>query len=175
MSRLADQIKQVLPVFSALETPPALIGGLALAAHRVVRATSDVDFLVAAADADHVHDLLLSLGYRCIHRSQDAANYARSDERFDLLYAYRPIASRLLSQAPTRQTPIGSLRIISAEGLIGFKLQALCNDPSRVRDLDDIRQLLQANLGQLDMAEVKQYFTLFEREELLDELLARGN
>ncbi len=175
MSRLADQIKQVLPVFSALETPPALIGGLALAAHRVVRATSDVDFLVAAADADRVQDLLLSLGYRCIHRSQDAANYARSDERFDLLYAHRPIASRLLSQAPTRQTPIGSLRIISAEGLIGFKLQALCNDPSRVRDLDDIRQLLQANLGQLDMAEVKQYFTLFEREDLLDELLAGRN
>jgi len=175
MSRLVDQIKQVLQAFSALEMPPALIGGLALAAHRVVRATSHVDFLVAAGDADRVHDLLLSHGYHCIHRSQDAANYARTDEGFALLYAHRPIASRLLSQAPTRQTPFGSLRIISAEGLIGFKLQALCNDPSRGRDLDDIRQLLRANLGQLDMAEVKQYFALFEREELLDELLSGRN
>lgn len=172
MSRLADQIKQVLPAFSAFETPPALIGGLALAAHRVVRATTDVDFLVAAADAERVHELLLSLGYHCIHRTQDAANYARSDERFDLLYAHRSIASRLLRQAPTRQTPFGSLRIISAEGLIGFKLQALCNDPGRDRDLDDIRQLLRVNLAQLDLAEVRQYFALFEREELLDELLA---
>jgi hypothetical protein len=105
MSRLADQIKQVLPAFSALATPPALIGGLALAAHRVVRATSDVDFLVAAADAEHVHDLLLSLGYHCVHRSEDAANYVRGDEAFDLRYAHRPIANRLLSQAATRVTP----------------------------------------------------------------------
>lgn len=172
MSRLADQIKQVLPAFSALATPPALIGGLALAAHRVVRATSDVDFLVAAADAEHVHDLLLSLGYHCVHRSDDAANYARGDEGIDLLYAHRPIALRLLSQAATRDTPFGRLRIISAEGLIGFKLQALCNNPSRGRDLDDIRQLLSANRQQLDMAEVRQYFALFEREALLDELLA---
>jgi hypothetical protein len=28
MSRLADQIQQVLPAFSELETPPALIDGL---------------------------------------------------------------------------------------------------------------------------------------------------
>lgn len=172
MSRLVDQIKQVLPAFSALATPPALIGGLALAAHRVVRATSDVDFLVAAADADRIHDLLLSLGYHCVQRSEDAANYVRSDEAFDLLYAHRPIASRLLSQAAVRDTPFGRLRVISAEGLIGFKLQALCNNPSRGRDLDDIRQLLSANQQILDMAEVRQYFQLFEREALLDELLA---
>ncbi len=42
-------------MFSELETPPALIGGLALAAHKVIRATRDVDFLVAAVDADRVH------------------------------------------------------------------------------------------------------------------------
>lgn len=64
MSRLADQIQQVLPVFSELETPPALMNGLALAAHKVIRATRDVDFLVAAVDADRVHGLLLTLGYR---------------------------------------------------------------------------------------------------------------
>lgn len=51
VSRLADQIQRVLPVFSELETPPALIGGLALAAHKVIRAKRDVDFLIAAVDA----------------------------------------------------------------------------------------------------------------------------
>lgn len=74
MSRLADQIQQVLPVFSELQTPPALIDGLALAAHKVIRATRDVDFLVVAVDADCVHGLLLTLGSRCVHRSADAAN-----------------------------------------------------------------------------------------------------
>lgn len=131
-----------------------------------------MDFLVAAEDAERVHALLLSLGYRCIHRSEDAANYVRDDEGFDLLYAHRPIARQLLQQAATRDTALGRLRIISAEGLIGFKLQALCNDPSRGRDLDDIRQLLSQNRSRLNMAEVRQYFVLFEREPLLDELLA---
>lgn len=37
MSRLSGQIQQVVPVFSELETPPALMFGLALAAHKVVR------------------------------------------------------------------------------------------------------------------------------------------
>lgn len=174
MSRLADQIRQVLPAFSAMDTPPALIGGLALAAHRVVRATTDVDFLVAADDAERVHELLLALGYECLHRSVDAANYGRGDEGFDLLYAHRPDASRLLQQAQIRDTPLGRLRVISAEGLIGFKLQALCNDPTRGRDFDDIRQLLRANRTQLDMDEVRKYFAIFEREALLDELLAEG-
>lgn len=172
MSRLADQIQQVLPQFSELDTPPALIGGLALAAHRVIRATRDVDFLVAAEDSGRVNALLLSLGYRCVHRSADAANYVRGDEGFDLLFAHRPIANRLLTRAELRETPFGRLRVISAEGLIGFKLQALCNDPSRGRDLDDIRQLLQANRAELDMAEVRRYFQLFDREEVLNELLA---
>ena len=40
------------------------------------------------------------------------------------------------------------------------------------QDLEDIRGLLRANAGALDMSEVRRYFALFERENLLDELLA---
>lgn len=96
----------------------------------------------------------------------------RGDEGFDLLYAHRPVAADLLRRARPRETLLEWMRVISAEGLIGFKLQALHQDPSRHRDLDDIRQLLRANRGQLDLAEVRRYFQLFECEALLDELLA---
>ena len=41
---------------------PALIGGLAVVAHQVVRATKDVDFLVELEAADKVHAALLNLG-----------------------------------------------------------------------------------------------------------------
>lgn len=174
MSRLVDQIKQALAAFVGCKTPPALIGGLALAAHQVVRATRDVDFLVDADDADHLHVILLGLGYRCVHRSEDAANYQRNDEGLDLLYARRPIARRLLGEASERTTALGNLRVISAEGLIGFKLQALVNNPSRGRDLDDIRALLRAQRGKLNLTEVRDYFALFNRTELLDELLAQN-
>ena len=171
MARLIDQIREAVAAFVGLRTPPALIGGLALAAHQVVRATRDVDFLVDADDAERLHALLLGLGYQCIHRSEDAANYLRGDEGLDLLYAHRPEARRLLATAQERETGMGRLRVISAEGLVGFKLQGFVNDASRMRDLDDIRALLRANRGTLDMQEVRRYFALFDREPLLDELL----
>ena len=170
MSRLLDQIKEALAFFAGLKTPPALIGGLALASHGVVRATRDVDFLVDAGDADRLHDILLGLGYRCIHRSEDAANYLRGEDGFDALYAHRPMARRLLSEADERQTGFGRLRVIGAEGLIAFKLQGYVNDPTRVRDLDDLRALFKVNAGQLDMDEVRRYFALFDREDLLEAL-----
>jgi hypothetical protein len=171
MSRLVDQIKQALVAFVGCKTTPALIGGLALAAHQVVRATRDVDFLADAEDAERLHEILLALGYRCVHRSEDAANYLRDDEGLDLLYAHRPVAKRLLNEAIERETIMGPLRVISAEGLIGFKLQALVNNPSRLRDLEDIRALLRAQRGRLNMAEVREYFAMFDRMEMLDGLL----
>jgi hypothetical protein len=174
VSRLVDQIAQAVTAFAGCKTTPALIGGLALAAHQVVRATRDIDFLVDADDADRTHAIVLSLGYRCAHRSADAANYVRGDEGLDVLYARRPIARRLLAEASERATALGALRVVSAEGLIGFKLQALVNNPGRARDLDDIRALLRAQRGRLNMAEVRDYFALFDRQELLDELLAQA-
>lgn len=172
VTRLVDQIKEALAAFAGVKTPPALIGGLALAAHQVVRATQDVDFLADAADAGRLHDILIGLGYHCIHRSEDAANYLRGDEGLNLLYAHRPIARRLLAEAQVRDTGLGRLRVITAEGLIAFKLQGFVNDPARARDLDDIRGLLRANHGTLDMAEIREYFVLFDRENLFDELIA---
>lgn len=172
MHRLADQLSEALSAFVGVSPAPALIGGLALAAHKVVRATRDIDFLANADDADLLHSRLLALGYRCIHRSADAANYLRADEGLDLLYAHRPQARQLLAEATERETQWGRVRVIGAEGLIGFKLQGFVNSPERVRDLDDIRALLRANRGQLDLAKIRGYFGLFDREGLFDELLA---
>ena len=46
-------------MFARNSTEPALIGGLALVAHQVVRATKDVDFLVEAEADGRVHDAVL--------------------------------------------------------------------------------------------------------------------
>jgi len=175
MSRIVHQIREVLALFAQCKSPPALIGGLALAAHKVVRATQDIDFLAAAADADTLHGLLLGLGYRCIHRSEDAANYRRGDEGIDFLYAHRPASARLLAEARDHETAMGRMRVISAEGLIGFKLQAFVNNPKRTQDVEDIRSLLRNNRGALKMDEVKRYFALFDREKLFDELVSDAN
>lgn len=172
MSRLAEQIKQAVAALAGCKTPPALIGGVALAAHQVIRATRDVDFLADAEDADHIHDVLTKLGYHCRYRSEDSANYVRDDEGLDLIYARRPKSRHLLAGSMDRDTALGCLRIISAEGLIGLKLQALVNNPSRGTDRDDILALLRAHRDRLNMDEVRDYFALFNRMEQLDEWLA---
>jgi hypothetical protein len=171
MSNLADQIREALVMFERQGTAPALIGGLAVVAHKVVRATKDVDFLVEAEAADIVHDALLKLGYKCLYRSEDAANYVRATEGLDLLYAHRPLARRLLAQATERETPMGRMRIISVEGLIGFKLQGFVNDATRTRDIEDIRALFKVHRTSLNVEELREYFALFNKLELLDELL----
>jgi len=138
-SRLRRQITEVIAVLESARVPAALIGGLALAPHGVVRATQDVDLLTDASSADALDRELTNLGYRCVHRSADAANDLRGDERLDLLYASRPVARQLLAAAQPRSTPFGALNVISLEGLIAFKLQGLINDPRRTQDPEYIR------------------------------------
>lgn len=170
-SGLGRQIEEVTAMLNGIGAPFALIGGLALASYDVVRATQDVDLLVPLEKADEIDAQLMSLAYRCVHRDSNAANYVRNRERVDFLYASRPIASRLLQNARQLVTTLGMLRVISPEGLIGFKLQGFVNDPRRTQDLEDIRALLRVNRSQLDLSEVRQYFQLFDREALLDDLL----
>jgi hypothetical protein len=162
VSRLGKQIAEVAAALNAIGVRFALIGGLALASHKVVR---------EAEKAEEIEAELLRLGYLRLHRSADAGNYVRGDERVDFLFASRPVARRLLDSAAELKTALGELRVVSAEGLIGFKLQGLVNDPRRTQDLEDIRALLRANRAALDMEEVRGYFRLFDREPMLDELL----
>jgi hypothetical protein len=171
ISRLGKQIAEVTAVLNRIGARFALIGGLALASHSVIRATQDIDLLIDMEKAEEIDEALTQLGYRCLHRSAEAGNYQRGDERVDFLYASRPIARRLLAGATELHTSLGNLRVISTEGLIGFKLQGLVNNPRRTQDLEDIRALLRANRAKLDMIEVREYFRLFNREPLLDELL----
>lgn len=171
LSRLGKQIAEIITTLTSVGAPFALIGGLALAPHKVVRATQDVDLLTDAGKAEDIDRALAQLGYRCLHRSADAGNYARGDERVDFLYAHRPMALRLLGAAQVLETTLGRVPVVSVEGLLAFKLQGLANDPRRTQDLEDIRSLIRANRSTLNLAEAREYFRLFNRESLLEELL----
>ncbi len=97
LSRLGRQIAEVTAALQRIGAWYALTGGLALASDHVVRATQDVNLLTEGDQADAIESELIKLGYQRLHRSADAGNYSRGDERVDLLYAHRPIARRLLA------------------------------------------------------------------------------
>jgi hypothetical protein len=66
---------------------------------------------------------------------------------------------------------LGEVRVVSTEGLIGLKIQAF-NNPRRTQDLEDIKALIiAANRQALKMDEVREYFRLFNREALLEEII----
>jgi predicted nucleotidyltransferase len=170
-SRLGQQVEEVAAALGEAGVPFALIGGLALAVHHVVRGTTDVDLLADSDSADAVDQVAAKLGYHARHRSPDVLNYLRGDQRLDILLAGRHISRQLLREARVFQTGFGALPVVSVEGIIGFKLQALANDPRRLQDMDDIRKLIAANKRSIDIARLKSYFELFDREQLLQELL----
>ena len=87
--------------------------------------------------------------------------------------------SRLLSQIKEALALFVSLKtppalIASAssvrKGSLPSNCRAYVNEPTRVRDPDDLHALFKANAGQLDMDEVRRYFALFDREDLLEAL-----
>jgi hypothetical protein len=161
--------------FAGAGIPHAVIGALAMAPHGAGRATATLDFIADGERADDVDRLLRAHGYDCLHRAEFAANYASADPvrgRVDFLLARRQRGPEILARAREHPVLETRVRVVDAEDLIGLKVQGFSNDPSRRHiDLADIQRLLRFAPA-LDLARVREYFRLFDREKELDALLA---
>lgn len=145
----------------------ALIGGFALPFHGIRRTTGDVDFLVEAAGADALHEALLAAGWVSLHRSADAANYRGGSVGIDVIFARRPPTRAMLARAGTPSDRV-DVPVVDVEGIIGLKLQAMVNDPTRRRrDEADIVDLLTLHLPHVDRALLREYFELFGEADAL--------
>ena len=156
----------------------ALIGGLALAMRGVQRATVDVDFLISADDLGAAERLLARAGYERRYRSENVSHYRAPDPdggRIDILHAFRAHARGMLQRAT--RIDVGddlSLPVAAVEDLIGLKIQAAFNDPSRAQaDWQDIRRLLEAAAHrgeEPDWSLIADYLDVFEQSERIDVL-----
>ena len=169
-ARLFEQLRELLSRFEETGIRHALIGGLAVNVHGYSRATHDVDFLIDLEDEDKLHALMLELGYRAIDRREDLSSYVRGDRRTDFLHAHREVGRRLLAGASRIAYGDLEIPVISAEGLLGFKIQAFSDDPRRLKDLSDMLEVMRERGPTLNWEEVRGYFATFGREELFDEL-----
>jgi hypothetical protein len=152
----------------------ALIGGLALAAHGAARATSDLDLLADGERSSDVDRILRARGFECLQRSENVANYVaavRERGRVDFLFARQAYGRAMLERAALHTILGAPIRVVDAADLIGLKVQSSSNDPSRrYLDLADIDRLLRR--AEVDLARVREYFRLFDREKELDALLS---
>ena len=101
------------------------------------------------------------------------ANYLLDNTlRLDFLFARRKYTRAMLERALPLRVRIVDTHMVRGEDLIGLKLQAMHNDPSRIQDEQDIRLLMRLLRVTLDERLLGEYFDLFDRREWLDELLS---
>lgn len=174
-------LKVITEVVGALEAAGiryATIGGFAMALRGVQRATVDLDFILMLDDLAKADEILRGFGYARAFRSENVSHYLSSDGdwgRIDLLHAFRgPTLGMLRRAEPIEIEPGVTLRVVQIEDIVGLKVQALCNDPSRAEnDWHDIRQLVRTAREQdvpLDWDLVADYLKLFGLLDRITEL-----
>ena len=65
------------------------------------------------------------------------------------------------------------VKTLLPEDLIGLKIQAISNDPENrfLIDAPDIQRLLALHQDKMDLELIREYFRIFDKEDLLDEWL----
>ncbi|MDZ7754636.1 MAG: hypothetical protein U5S82_24030 [Gammaproteobacteria bacterium] len=168
-------LKSLVHGFDREDVAYAMMGGFALGLWGVQRATVDLDFLVRKADLPRVHAIMTGMNYHLLHQSENVSQYVSDLRVFgevDYLHAFREATTHMLARAATKPLFGGVLEIpvLLPEDLIGLKVQAFVNDPSRSRDRDDIIALMDRHGNSMDWTRIEGYFALFERLDLLAEL-----
>ena len=169
-------LKFILEKFKEEAIDFALIGGFALQASGVTRATMDIDFLVLTEKSTKIKEIMLKHGYELLHESEDVLNFASKKfelGRVDFLLAHRKYTLAMLKRAEENSVFDGkfTVKVVKVEDQIGLKVQSSSNDPARYhQDMADIRALIKNNYSSLNMSLVEEYFSLFNRQKELSEL-----
>lgn len=146
----------------------ALIGGIALGSLGVNRATADLDLLIDENDYVSAKSLLLQNGFTLRSESAEVAHFSGIGY-LDLLLARRPMSREMLKRA--KALPPLNIKCVSAEDIIGLKIQAYKNDSRReLRDKADIQQLIELYQDQLDWNRIRQYADLFSEWTVIESL-----
>lgn len=161
-------LRQLESIFAAARARWALVGGFALQAYGVSRATFDIDVASEARMQGVIVTALERLGYQTLHFSAGFTNHLHDDGaqgRVDIVYVDAATADGLFGAArPHEIFPGIEVPVPSVEHLIAMKVHAMKNDPDRVlQDCADIRALLRST--GTDPIAVRPWF---ERAHLLD-------
>lgn len=168
--------KKVVPLiideFEKEEIAYSLIGGFALGAFGIMRATMDLDFLVDQKDLARVEAVMRKYNYRCVFKTENVSQYVSDAKIFgeiDFLHAFRTVSLSMLKKAKEISVLDGKLkiRVLQPEDIIALKVQALVNDPGReTKEFADIEAVMDHFKEKLDWQLIKEYFELFKKAEL---------
>ena len=149
----------------------ALIGGFALAVLGVARATDDVDYLIHESQKESAKAALIEVGWRIDLETDEVIHFV-GPGNVDMLIARRPLSQEMLIKASV--LPPLDIPCVSAEAIIGLKIQAYKNDRSReFQDKADIQSLIQQHGETLKWDEIRTYADLFGEMPFIETLRGR--
>lgn len=169
-------LKYLVKLFNEEKIPYALIGGLALDIHGIIRTTKDIDILIPVEELDKVGAFLLEHGYKQLFKTTDVASYISDNiilGRVDLILAQRKYTKEMLRNTISFKTKISqnNVNVVNLNDLIGLKIQAYFGRKERKAiDLEDIKSIIRKYKGKLNYSKIKEYFSLFGAEDLLKEI-----
>ena len=170
--------KVVLRKFEDENIRYGLIGGFAMGVMGILRTTIDLDLLLLVDDLEKAEDILKEAMYTCRHKTEHVSQYT-SDVKplgsIDILHAAKQISRGMLDR--TKKYPVFdtyTVPVLAPEDIIGLKIQAFSNNPSRRNgDIQDIRLILEHGRhtkNTIDWELLEDYFSLFRQDDLLHEL-----
>ncbi|MCB1121773.1 MAG: hypothetical protein KJT03_09510 [Verrucomicrobiae bacterium] len=156
----------------------AVIGGFALGLWEVTRSTVDMDFLLLVDDIPRAETILSKFSYRRTFKNESVGQYVSDLAPYghiDVIFAFRTISKNMLKRRVKKVLPgPNNVYTLLPEDLIGLKLQASVNNPSReAQEFSDINRLIQAALKRgdtMDWELLEEYFGLFDRLNQLTHL-----
>jgi len=164
-------LEKMIPEFKKNRIRYALIGGFALGAWGIPRATMDLDFLIHKEDLNKLDKILTKMGYKLRFRSENVSQYKSNKKdlgTLDFLHAFRKISLQMLARAESKEVQKGKLniRLASPEDIVGLKIQAMANDPRRkLKELADIEAILRLYKKKINWKLIQEYFQLFQLED----------
>jgi hypothetical protein len=169
-------LKFIINEFKKQGVDYALIGGFAMGALGVMRATMDLDFLLNRKDISQIEKIMEKYNYKCVFKTENVSQYVSEIKHFgeiDFIHAFRKISISMLKRAREIAILGGKYKakVLNPEDIIGLKLQASVNDESRkMREYTDIEAIMDYYKEKLDWDLLKEYFVLFEKENDFNKL-----
>lgn len=169
-------LEKLLTAFKEQDIRYALMGGFAMGVWGGSRSTVDLDFLVHRDDMRSIHGILTSLGYEILNKTENVSQYTSPLKIFggiDFIHAFREASVEMLQRAVKKDIFGGKLKIktLIPEDIIGLKLQAVYNNPSRqMVDMADIELLVSVNKKKLDWTLLERYCKIFNMEDVCKKL-----
>ncbi|MBI5099285.1 MAG: hypothetical protein HZB30_08620 [Nitrospirae bacterium] len=164
-------LQKLLTAFEKDSIRYGLIGGFAMGLWGGSRSTVDLDFLVHRNDMQKVHGIVTALGYEVHQKTENVSQYTSPLKVFggiDFIHAFREASVEMLQRAVEKDIFSGMLKIktLIPEDIIGLKIQAIYNNPSREKiDMPDIELLVSANRKNLDWELLEKYCNIFNMED----------